>query len=126
MIESGNNHRAKGRAGERSAWQIKAEAWQYTSELRHREGQDVHPFNAAVNMTIAREYARTLLEEHSRRYAEQHGRPPTPAELYAMWNLGFDGFKRRGSLARCPALTRDAAQRLTNVYVVLARRHAAS
>jgi hypothetical protein len=115
MIESGGNHRAKGRAGERSAFQIRPVAWQYTSGLRQRAGETVHPFSAAGRSEIARDYARSLLEDHSRRFADKHERTPTPGELYAMWNLGFDGYQRRGSLDRCPELTRDAAQRLTNL-----------
>jgi hypothetical protein len=115
MIESGSDHLARGRAGERSAWQIRPQAWHYTSELRQRAGLDVHPFSAVTRSDIARAYARTLLEDHSRRFLREHGRPPTPGELYGLWNLGFTGFHRRGSLAKCPALTRDAAQRLTNL-----------
>jgi hypothetical protein len=115
MIESGTDHTALGKAGERGAWQIRAAAWEYTSELRRRRHLEVHPFGAAANSTVARAYVRTLLEDHSTRFSNEHARKPTPAELYAMWNLGFDGFQRRGSLARCPALTRDAAQRLTNL-----------
>jgi hypothetical protein len=119
MIESGSDHHAQGRAGERSAWQIRPQTWQYTSKLRQRSGLDVHPFSAVTRSDIARAYAKTLLEDHSRRFLQEHGRLPTPGELYGLWNLGFTGFHRRGSLARCPALTRDAAQRLTNLLTYL-------
>lgn len=115
MIESGSNPAAQGKAGERSAWQIRKQAWGYTSELRRRRELEVHAFASAGNSTIARAYARTLLEDHCHRFASTYARPPTPGELYAMWNLGFEGFRRRGSLARCPSLTKDAAQRLTNL-----------
>jgi hypothetical protein len=119
MIESGSDPQARGRAGERSAWQIRPQAWQYISELRQRTGLDVHPFSAVTRSDIARAYAKTLLEDHSRRFLREHGRQPTPGELYGLWNLGFTGFHRRGSLARCPALTRDAAQRLTNLLTYM-------
>jgi hypothetical protein len=115
MIESGVDHTARGKAGERGAWQIKSDAWRYTTELRRRRNLEVYPFSSAASSTIGREYARTLLEDHRARFINVHGRPPTASELYAIWNLGFDGFRRRGSLARCPALTRDAAQRLDNL-----------
>lgn len=115
MIESGVDHTARGKAGERGAWQIKSDAWRYTTELRRRRNLEVHPFSSAASSTIGREYARTLLDDHHARFNNVHGRPPTASELYAVWNLGFDGFRRRGSLARCPALTRDAAQRLDNL-----------
>jgi hypothetical protein len=40
-------------------------------------------------------------------------RDPSPAELYAAYNLGLRGFARRGfSLARCPSSTRRAAARV--------------
>ncbi len=119
MIESGSDPQARGRAGERSAWQIRPQAWHYTSELRQRAGLDAHPFSAVTRSDIARAYAKTLLGDHSRRFLREHGRRPTPGELYGLWNLGFTGFQRRGSLARCPALTRDAAQRLTNLLTYL-------
>lgn len=115
MIESGSNPTARGKAGERSAWQLKEQAWSYTSELRRRRELEVHAFAAAGNSTIARTYARTLLEDHCHRFVSTYARTPTPGELYAVWNLGFEGFRRRGSLARCPALTKDAAQRLINL-----------
>lgn len=115
MIESGSDHAAQGKAGERGAWQIKAVAWQYTSELRQRRNLAVHPFSAAANATVARAYTRTLVEDHRTRFTNEYARTPTPGELYAIWNLGFAGFQRRGSLARCPALTKDAARRLTNL-----------
>jgi hypothetical protein len=115
MIESGSNHTALGKAGERGAWQIKAAAWHYTSGLRRRRNLEIHPFSAAASSSVARAYARTLLDDHCARFENEHARKPTPDELYAIWNLGFDGFQRRGSLAKCPPLTRDAAQRLTNL-----------
>lgn len=115
MIESGSDHNARGKAGELGAWQIKSVAWRYTSDLRRRRELQVHPFSAAAEPNVARAYARTLLEDHSMRFAIEHARMPTTSELYALWNLGFEGFQRRGSLAKCPPLTKDAAQRLTNL-----------
>jgi len=120
MIESGSDHSAHGTAGELGAWQFKAITWRHTSELRHRRKLAVHPFSAARDPVVARAYARTLLEAHHARFTKDYARIPSPGELYAIWNLGFDGFQRRGSLARCPALTRDAAQRLTNLLRHLA------
>lgn len=120
MIESGVDHTARGRAGERGAWQMKSEAWRYTTELRRRRQLEVHPFSSAANSMIGREYARTLLEDHRIRFINAYHRPPTASELYAIWNLGFGGFQRRGSLEKCPALTRDAAQRLDNLLQYMA------
>lgn len=64
----------------------------------------------AWDRTRAREIARRHLESLNDRLAAALGRKPSIPGLYAAYNLGWDGFKRRGfRLARCPSSTRRAA-----------------
>jgi hypothetical protein len=101
MIESGNNPAAVGDVGRATgAWQMHAAARADARRLHGRAGTD-------------RELAGALLVDIQKRLTVALGRTPTDGECYAVWNLGFSGFKRRGfDVAKCPAITRKAIARL--------------
>lgn len=107
MIESGYDMRAKGKHGERSAWQIRPATWNQYSKPGERITREADAFAVA-----SRIYTHNAI-----RFNGAIGRLPNAYETYAMWNLGWDGFKRRGfNLARCPRVTRDAAMRYANLW----------
>ena len=109
MIESGDDMKAVGAAGERTAWQIMPSTWRaYT-----KPGEKLRMTSRTDAFVIA-----TRIYTHNEvRFVTAHGRRPAAWEVYAMWNLGWDGFKRRGfDLARCPRVTRDAAMRYANLW----------
>ena len=91
-------------------YQFWAVAWQDVSALRMARGQSaVSYLHGATNRATARSYARTYLGKLHLQLTTALKREPTPAELYAAWNMGSKGFKRRGfSLHRCPATTQRA------------------
>jgi hypothetical protein len=101
VVESGCNMKAVGKKGERTAWQILPTTWnQYAKEDERRNRT-----NDAMNVA-GRIYAHNYI-----RYVNATSNRPTHVDVYAMWNLGFAGYKRRGFLIeRCPRITRKAAQ----------------
>jgi hypothetical protein len=112
-IESGGDHAAIGAAGERGAWQMSRLAWTHVNELRAARGVKVHPWTAAHTPAVARAYVTEYLAWLQGRFTDANGRPPTAGETYALWNLGYAGFQKRGfDLNRCPAITRRGAERM--------------
>lgn len=102
MIESGDNPRARGAKGERTAYQIMPATWKQYADKGMRYDTRHH----------ADEVASRILTHQRAQFLGIARRQPARAEVYAMWNLGFAGFKRRGfDLARCPLVTQDAAMR---------------
>ena len=102
MIESGDNHKAVGARGERTAYQIMPSTWKQYADKGMRMSTQRHADEVASRILCAQREAFFTVAR----------RQPVRAEVYAMWNLGFAGFKRRGfDLARCPRVTQDAAMR---------------
>lgn len=111
-VESGNDFQAIGDGGKsRGAWQLTEAAWLDVNSLRRAQLLPEFDWELAHDSEIAREYAVQYLGLLSRRLTTALRRAPSPAELYASYNLGFAGFQRRGfSLARCPIVTQRAAK----------------
>lgn len=114
-IESRSEDSAIGDGGKsRGRFQISEAAWADVNSLRRAQQLpefDWLPF--AHDEGTAREYALQFLGTLNRRLFTALGRSPTEFELIAAYQLGFDGFRRRGfNLARVPASTRVAIERL--------------
>ena len=116
-VESGMDARATGDRGKaRGSFQFWAVAWSDVSRVRQSRGQSVAHYWCATNRAVARSYASTYLGMLQSYLTTALKRQPTHSELYACWNLGPSGFRRRGfSLKRCPATTQRAAARLTSM-----------
>lgn len=104
VIESNDKMRAVGAKGERTAWQIMPATW----------NAYVKP-NEKLNM-LSREDAYVIacrIYSHNYvRFVHATGNYPTHTDVYAMWNLGFNGYRRRRfDIDRCPMITRRAAAR---------------
>jgi hypothetical protein len=117
LVESGGNARAVGDNGRSlGAYQMTAAAWRDVSRARAGRGAVVWPHSAAFTPAVAREYAREYLRISEARFLAATGRTPTPGQLYAAWNLGHAGFRRRAfDLRRCPAATRRAAEMISRM-----------
>lgn len=104
LVESGNNHRAIGDGGKaRGAFQFHRAAWAESTRL---------PYSAA-STDAARAVAYCYLTNLHSRLVTATGTNPTVEQLYAAWNLGFAGFRRRDFLlSKCPAVTQRAAAKL--------------
>ncbi len=106
IIESGGNMKAVGAKGERTAWQIMDKTWVQYAKPGERRNRTADAFAVA-----ARIYAHNYI-----RYVQATSNRPTHVDVYAMWNLGFAGYKRRNFLIeKCPAITRKAAMRYSEL-----------
>ena len=109
QIESNDNDKAKGRHGELSRYQIKRSVWKQhfpdEPDKRHlpleaRRCAKAHLCWLELKLCLA-----------------QRVKEPSPKDIYAAWNLGLEGYSRRGfSFTKLPARIQDRAQRFTNIY----------
>jgi hypothetical protein len=105
MIETGNNDRAVGRAGEVSRYQIRPEVWQQYSE-------SVAYGNRQIASTVAEKHMLYLESV----FRARTGRAPTDFDLYVLWNAGAGYYARIGfSSERVGRVIRDRAERYFNL-----------
>ncbi len=105
MIESGNDDRAVGSAGEISRYQIKPRIWQ-----RYSASSAYH--NAQVSAGVADRYLAALEDTFQR----QSGRAPTDFDRYVLWNAGPSYYGRiRFDRARVHPVVRERAERFVNL-----------
>lgn len=85
MIESGNNDRARGVAGEVSRFQIHPSVWQaYTRSKAYHDPQ--------VAAQVAERHWRFL----ARYFHSRTDRVPTDFDMYVLWNTRWGYYRRRG------------------------------
>jgi len=105
MIESGNNDRAIGRAGEVSRYQILPVVWKRYCQARNYGDKDM---------------ASCVAEEHlgfqESRFRALSGREPTDFDRYVMWNAGVEYYRRtRFSPKGVHRIIRERALRFVNL-----------
>ena len=104
----GDNGAARGLA------QFHSAAWADCSRVRAARGLPTYPYSQAFNPIAARAYLATWLAYLGERFARATGRKATTADLYAMHNLGFAGYAKRGfDISRCPGITKRKTASLT-------------
>lgn len=105
MIESGNNDRAIGGAGEVSRYQIMPRVWRsYTSSRAYQ--------NAEVATRIAQKH----LEYLEGVFRSRTGREPTDFDRYVLWNAGPTYYNRIGfSKRRVHPVIGERATRFVNL-----------
>ena len=103
MIETGNNDRMVGRAGEISRYQILKREWRsVTNSTRYTD-----PITAKA-VTLQ------LLDRRVQAFQSRYSRPPTNFEFYALWNAPNQVLQRRVSptvAERCRRYARRARRR---------------
>jgi hypothetical protein len=105
MIESGNNDRAIGSAGEISRYQIKPYIWKRYSASKAYN-------NSLVSTWVADQYMATLEET----FQKQSGRVPDDFDRYVLWNAGPGYYESIGfERTRVNRLIRERAQRFVNL-----------
>jgi hypothetical protein len=105
MIETGNDDREIGGAGEVSRYQIKPSVWRQYSPSHNYQ-------NPAVSLEVARQYWSALYD----RFKRQTRRSPSDFDMYVLWNAGFSFYASRGfNPANLSAAERDRAQRYVNL-----------
>ena len=105
MIESGNNDRAVGEAGEVSRYQIKPQVWKrYTNSTAYA--------NADLSTWVADQHMAYL----EAIFQSRTGRQPTDFDRYVLWNAGPTYYARVGfSAERVHPVIRDRASRFVNL-----------
>jgi len=105
MIESGNDDRGIGKAGEVSRYQIHPAVWKLYSESRDYQ-------NHEVSLLVARQHW-TYLTNYFR---EKTGRTPTPFDMYVLWNTKFGHYAKLGfNPTRLNRVVQDRAERFVNL-----------
>ena len=112
QIESSGQAKAKGDGGlARGLAQFHYAAWLDTTSWRKARGLSTATFGQAYDPATARAYLHSWLTLNATRFEDHTGRKPTGAELYAIHNLGFEGFlKAKFDFAKCPGITRRKAK----------------
>lgn len=116
-VESRWTATARGDGGRAvGSFQFWAGAWDDVNRLRCRNGRVFVPFSQATNRVLARAFAVDYFGWLRASLATSLRRDPTDPELYAAWNLGLQGFRRRGfQLSKCPRRTRAAAEQICRI-----------
>ena len=105
MIETGNDDRGVGRAGEISRYQIHPVVWKaYTASRDYQ--------NPEVSLEVARQHWAAL----SNYFKEKTARKPSDFDMYVLWNTRYGYYAGKGfDLQRLPGFVRDRAQRFVNL-----------
>ena len=105
MIESGNDDRGVGSAGEVSRYQIHPVVWKAYSPSRHYHDPD-------VSLSVARLHWNYL----TRYFRHKAGREPNDFDMYVMWNTRFGHYASKGfDPQRLHPVVRDRARRFVNL-----------
>ena len=105
MIETGNDDRGVGRAGEISRYQIHPAVWKAYCASRDYQ-------NPEVSLEVARQHWATL----SNYFKEKTTREPTDFDMYVLWNTRYGYYAGKGfDPRRLPRLVSDRAQRFVNL-----------
>jgi hypothetical protein len=116
MLETGNNDRAIGGAGEVSRFQLMPSVWKCYSNSRHYHDVDVALEVARQHWTALCNYFRT-----------RTNREPTDFDMYVLWNTRQGYYASRGfDPARVNPVIRDRAQRFVNLVELGASREASA
>ncbi len=99
QIESADNDRAVGKAGEISRYQVLKNEW-----------RSVTPSTDYRDPSTAKQVAQVLLQRRVARFEQIYKRPPTDFEFYALWNAPAQVYNRRIS----PTVA-DRARRFSNL-----------
>lgn len=111
-VESSNRPKVTGDGGlARGCAQFHYAAWLDVTSWRKARGLPTHSFSKAYDPLIARAYLHSWLTLNSNRFEDATGRKPTWADLYAIHNLGFSGFRKRMfDIVNCPSITQRKAK----------------
>ena len=105
MIETGNDDREVGGAGEVSRYQIMPVVWH---QFSHSESYR----NPAAAQAVARHLWAALYAQ----FKQQAHREPTDFDMYVLWNTRYGYYARKGfDPARLGPTVRDRAQRFVNL-----------
>jgi len=115
-VESGMDDNAIGRAGERGAWQMGRAAWEDCNRWRKANNLSTHRHCDAHHPSWGYQYAHLYMAKLHGQLWKATGKEPTAGSLYAAWNCGLTGFKRRDfKINKTPRTTRSAITKLEKI-----------
>jgi hypothetical protein len=105
MIETGNNDREVGAAGEVSRYQIHPAVWKvYSPSMEYT--------NPDISLQVARQHWAYLAQY----FREKAGREPEDFDMYVLWNTKHGYYARKGfSQLQISPVVQDRAQRFVNL-----------
>lgn len=105
MIETGDNDRAVGKAGEVSRYQLLPKTWRHYTSSR-----------GYTDPTVATEIARQHLTVLEAEFRARTGRDATDFDCYVLWNAGLHYYAKVGFNAdRVARSIRERAERFVNL-----------
>ncbi len=105
MIETGNNDREIGAAGEVSRFQIHPSVWKVYS-------QSLDYSNPDISLQVARQHWSYLANY----FREKAGREPEDFDMYVLWNTKYGYYARKGfSRQQISSVVQDRARRFVNL-----------
>jgi hypothetical protein len=105
MVETGNNDREVGGAGEISRYQIHPTVWKVYSSSHEYQ-------NPEVSLQVARMHWAYL----AKYYKDKTGREPEDFDMYVLWNTKFGYYARKGfDRHHINPVVIDRAQRFVNL-----------
>lgn len=114
--ETRMDHKAIGDGGNsRGAYQMGEAAWTDVNQRRYITGRKAFmDWKECAHIPAwAEVYATSYYHILCARFRRATKRLPNLAETYALWNLGFEGFRRIGfNLSRVPATTKAGIARM--------------
>jgi hypothetical protein len=93
MVESGQNRKAIGKAGERGMYQVGRAAWKDAEERLKAEGHYRFPWSKWRDATAQDMIAAAHLRILRKRFKADGYSTPTPEQLALAWNRGYEGAK---------------------------------
>ena len=114
LVVSGGRAAAIGEGGGgRGEYQFWRDSWDSVTALRKVRKLPTNAYHLGATTSLARDYARTYFEWLEKGLKRNGVKHPTQGQLYAAWNCGLAGFKRRGfKVSGCPSHTRKAIERI--------------
>jgi hypothetical protein len=93
MVESGQNRKAIGKAGERGMYQVGKAAWNDANALLEAEKHFHYQWSQWRNVTAQDMIAAAHLRILRQRFKADGYSTPTPEQLALAWNRGYEGAK---------------------------------
>ena len=91
MVESGQNRKAIGKAGERGMYQVGRDAWKDAEERLKAEGHYRFPWSKWRDATAQDRVAASHLRWIRANFVRVGKPDPTPEQIAIVWNLGWSG-----------------------------------
>ena len=109
-VETGQNRKAVGAAGERGMYQVNKAAWSDANALLEKEGHYHFQWSKWRDVTAQDMIAAAHLRILRKRFKADGYMTPTPEQLAVAWNRGYDGAKSYGFAPN------DYAVRVANLF----------